>query len=43
MLFVVPPLIAWLSPTADAMEVDDPPAAQSAVSQERLVSSNHFQ
>lgn len=43
MLFLVPPMVALLSPTADAMEVDDPPAAQSAVSQERLVSSNRFQ
>ena len=34
-----------LSPMTNAMEVDDPPAAQSAVtvSQERLVSSKHLQ
>ena len=38
-------MVSLLSPTTDAMEVDDPPAAQSAVtvSQERLVSSKHLQ
>ena len=38
-------MVSLLSPMTNAMEVDDPPAAQSAVtvSQERLVSSKHLQ
>lgn len=38
-------MVSLLSPMTDAMEVDDPPAAESAVnvSQERSVSSKHLQ